>query len=607
LPFQDEEAVQLYQLKWGGVSHRAASRGPWEWLADALDISRVQTTLRAFPIDDSIDPYLAVLPTESPELNWTEQDKGAFSEELLPDQRYSPGFLLPLVLAALEDAMDYNVSSMENVCIQGHTVAIAQRLCDRGAVALSLMALCSNCPHIRRVSVSILALMIMIIHSKEAIGSALWRDRPQLALILDSVQRALASRPVESHEKPAVPQLPAVSALFLARASLIASRPGDRLFASINRVFLRIPHDHGAFQDLWRLPAFISLLCSFADDPEQVASERVWALHLLKDGFLNESCYKPLIACHGAELLLTSVDNLRLRPAGDKHGECALLLDALEAIVDKGGEKCEEHFIQRLGLLSFLRSLVMARPTFTLLRTKKSHIAFLRLAESSIKKASTTLSPEDFATATAGFAQYLIGFCLTSIQNSGGREDSETTIVIRHTGTTLIALAKLPSAIGDKRVLALEPGILRADGICLASASEFISVIKKSDLPLVLAAICNLPLRCTMEDETNAASFCMQMLRLVQVIDQHEIPFVGVMLTISKIAKFFNNSFDRENAILRLLLQLRNSNARSEDSLGAWSSCLSQLLLDIDDGAPGRQEEEVLTCLARKLARSKTS
>jgi Nucleolar pre-ribosomal-associated protein 1 len=113
--------------------------------------------------------------------------------------------------------------------------------------------------------------LIEAVDSQEAHQIASWRERPQIAMVLGAVQRSLVVRYAEDVNGKGkstnfqVPELPGFSAIFLARASLVLSRPSDPLFLAMNRSFLRTEVDGGGFQDLTRLPAFMSLFCSSSD------------------------------------------------------------------------------------------------------------------------------------------------------------------------------------------------------------------------------------------------------------------------------------------------------------------------------------------------------
>jgi len=145
---------------------------------------------------------------------------------------------------------------------------------------------------------------------QESHGMKSWRERPQQEMIISSIQRGLAVRRAiqmqryeaqegielggmeETIHKHNIPMLPAVSAIFLAKAFLILSRPRDDMYSQMNRYFLRLTDYHGAFQDCFGLPAFLSLYCSASDELSRCRIERNWAPLTLKDSAVDEFCYR---------------------------------------------------------------------------------------------------------------------------------------------------------------------------------------------------------------------------------------------------------------------------------------------------------------------------
>ena len=591
--------VPMDQMRWGSFGSKSVSKRGWDWLVDAIDSTRLDATVRNYPVDDSVDPHT------SRTQYWKNDHSASQSRKKLQSaSSYSPGFILPLVLAALEDACSSNRDPLRDgprntASLPKEPSSLVQRLCDKGAVSMSLMGLCSNCSQLRRISVSIVGLLISFIHSNEAIETGSWRERPQIAMILDSVQRALAIKLQATGDYLSVPRLPGVAAAFLARVSLVLSRPGDPLYPAINRAFLRIQSNHGAFQDLWRLPEFITLLCSSADDPKQVLAERVWALTLLDDGFLDESCYRPLIACHGPALLLTSLSDTRRLLSDGKSSEFGLLVRVLHTIMRRGGKNCETHFIKRIGLLSFLRSFATVGPIHQLL-DESSRAAFLLLIELTLEKARKCLSPEDFDAATTGFAGLVVTLsCQSPVSwRNGENDDANKQATLSHAGAilTLLAFAMGQTEIaGESRFAA---GMISSDGVTLANASTLLASVAIDELPAVLAALCALPTDCN--DGREATSFSLQILHQSKRISgDANFALIHAMHKISTLACFFRETFDKENIILRLLLEQRQVFAGNGRLLTAWNECIERLV------GPEKVVEKETACkvIAWKLTR----
>ena len=327
----------------------------WEWFVQALDIDRIRSTLSQFPVADTLEPlpYMDVecanhhdsktlhgnliesstgsedetdddtrSATESsidspkqtsrgtsPKMNWPSDQWRGTGEDL----RYSPGFILPLILGALEAFLttdqacsgscqenleemhaEENIDSKDaNIAHRQTFVHISRKLCDKGGISLAIASLSSRCPSIRKIAVAVCGLFLMALQMQESQGIKSWRERPQLEMLMSSMQRGLTVRrsmqmqklkeaqkgilPGEKNQlghKLKVPMLPAVSAVFLAKVLMILSRPGDDMYGPMNRYFLRLTNYHGAFHDCFGLPAFLSLYCSSTDDLSRCKIER---------------------------------------------------------------------------------------------------------------------------------------------------------------------------------------------------------------------------------------------------------------------------------------------------------------------------------------------
>ena len=599
----------MNQLRWGRSSRHRDSKDEWDWLLDVIDSSRVHATLRSFPLFDSVDPFSSAAPIISAIPLLVNGDRTDTS--LVP---YSPGFILPLVLAALEDSIIGSCDVREamgdfsaNKTLGESTVFLVRRLCDDGLVSLALMGLSSFCRRVRRVSISIIGLVITVVHSKEATELSAWRERPQIALILNSVQRALAIRLAgKSTGRDEIGALPGVTALFLARAFLVLCRPRDRLYVPTNRYFLRIQKDHGAFPDLLRLPAFISLLCSAADDPDQLRSERLWALTLLRDGFLDESCYKPLLACHGMELILTALHDARCKSFEDKVGETGVLLEIIYTILVRGGDKCHADLFSRVGLLSFLRSFLTAGNLLEMLPTTKTRILLIQLFETALQKGGSLFSGEDFRASTDGLAEEIIRFGLKSSQsaqcdNRKGGAKSET--VASRTVSTLASLAFQADRLSMKESYWANAAPVCTSGISFESALALLSKLNSNEVPVVVRALCCLPSYSHGDGHEDASSFCVRILEVVVQNEDEESHLLPFALHKTKVlADFYKDAFDNEDRVLQLVLYLRYACSRDEDALVHWMECLNNLVGEAMNHHHHR-ENTVLRKLGQRILR----
>jgi hypothetical protein len=612
---QDSNIGSMEQMRWGDGANHGQQNQTWDGLVGMIDISRIQATIRRYPIEDTLRPPLIVdVGTRCPRI----ESRSRNDEQILTapdnavsfnatrstppesDRRYSPGFLLPLLLATLESVVDSwggveelhaEYSTGQSLTREGGRLGVdgmqigihvTQRLCDKGCLALALASLCSKCSSIRRAAASILGLLTIVIDTKAARQTPSWRERPQLAMILDSVQRALTIQksedvsPQSQEQISPVHMLPGVSAVFLARSCLVLANPGSSMFSAMNRSFLRIQDDHGAFQDLNRLPAFMSLFCSSADEPLQARKERMWAMELVRDGFVDEDCYGTLAACHAPELLLTSFENFRSRSVNDRDGECALLLATLSRVLINGGQRAATHLVARLGILSWLRSILVGRPAFEVLPTLMLRLSFMRLATSVARTALDFIPEDELPLATAGLAQPALDLCLNSLDN--GKTDGES--LGDHDAysplfsATSEFLAALSLATVDQKGRDEQP-----DGISLASASKFLSAHSCPDQrELLVLSLCQLPFRFMECDSVSAAAFCKQTFHVaVECDSSNNVLAEAVLQRILLIATLFGESLDADNSLVRTLLARRRVCLQHPKVRQTWFKCVFEL------------------------------
>jgi hypothetical protein len=465
-----------------GLTASFDERHGWEWLVESINNDRIRLTLTQFPVADTLVPSAecdvesgskdssnednqmdrdTVDDLESNSSSGASDDSQSSSSSVASlnepnevadskihstiidpwrgtgeDLRYSPGFILPLVLGALEanlpqevvgkkqsqdaegmevdkDTDDNGNDESEEDMVQRQAFStIARKLCDRGCISLAIASLSSRCPLVRKVAVAICGLFLRALQMKESHEMKSWRERPQQEMIMASLQRGLAVRRAMQIKKLEeadngvelgstnvlkqrlhVTMLPALSAVFLAKALLIMSKPSDDMYGAMNKYFLRLNDYHGAFQDCFGLPAFLSLYCSSSDDLTRCRTERNWALMTLKDSALDEFCYRIISQHHVPELIMSSFDSLCDQLGG--KSELSLTIDVIQCLIQSGGSHSATHLIKRLGLLSWLHGVLSWRSISSVLPFAALKCKFLGLISTAVESYFNEYSSSD--------------------------------------------------------------------------------------------------------------------------------------------------------------------------------------------------------------------
>ena len=575
--YQDE--ITLNYLQWGPASsdytNNDSEKESWEWFINALDIDRVRCTLCQFPVADTFEPTViddkfsqqheercssdeiveemdydmsSVAPMNSSRCTNSARESGCDTWRGVGDDiRYSPGFILPLILATMEayrpTEKECNTALLidqdDDVVIDRDSDydadcyafgIICKRISDRGGIALAIASLSSRCPSIRQLAIAICGLFLTALQMQESHGIKIWRERPQQELILSSIQRGLAVRRsiqiqkcnnmvdgIELGEMTTtettinIPMLPAVSAIFLAKALLIVSRPGDDMYGPINRYFLRLVDYHGAFQDCFGLPAFLSLYCSSSAELSRCRIERGWALLCLKDGVVDEYCYRIISQHHVPELLMSSVDSMMDDP--DSHSELYLTLDVIETLIQSGGVHASTHLIKRQGLLSWLHGIISWRRISSVFPYVALKCKFLNLITAAVDSYRSIKHPsnDEECYEKVSLANNVVRICLdnddqiptTTTYDDESVPDTLSTLI----GSTCNALWAINLAGRQSLVV---PSTLYSGGAISQSdmSSLLVKFVQHEDMfEKVLSTLCDLPLASNDTDISAAKLF----------------------------------------------------------------------------------------------------
>jgi len=631
------KAPFLDEVRWDGCPKgESREHKRWEWLDDALDLNRIKETAARFPIDDGTslraeshqpktsehhDETRAGAHDDSDEEDegygkggndavrkFTPMKRMRFSEARedpvqKTDSGYSPAFILPLILGALhagfsdiDNQSEINKSgkienpdgvSKEDGKKYGPFVAAVRRLVDKGVPAMCLASLASSCGSVRTLAISILGILLKVCDSDEARAMASWRDRPQVVLLLNAVQRAYIVQRAESENNGIVPSLSPLVATFLAKSSLSIAKPDDPMYEPLNRFFLKSDADHGAFQDMSRLPGFIALFCSASDDPLQSRKERIWALQLIRDGFLTASCYRLVSSCHATELLLSAFENVRLSPFSPemKSVEYNLLLDALKTFLDHGGRKASAHLIGRIGLLSWIRSLCTARPVEVLFPIASTRAKICELIES----AATSLwkNPSFFK---APLVDEICGLISPTLEMTiyGEAEKDGVKSIVGQANRTLLAIGEIIYAFVHMEEAELPQ--FHASGMNLKDSLAFLKLLSPGDMHKIITLFCYLPLHLdpATTEKTDAAEFCCSLLDWYShgTTGDPDDTANAALQRVVFIADQFAGDFSTEVNV-KLTRKLLASRARyqgTEETSLLWIESLELLSLRLPDG-----------------------
>ena len=623
----------MNDLRWGPkaskqINSNADEDESWDWLVDALDLDRVMSTLSQFPVADSLEPESdsgiegiqnrqaeLIEPSTDTEDEIEDDDRsaddivGALKKiEVRNDDwrgsgndiRYSPGFILPLILAALEAHLPH-----EDVSHKSHSGNVEEggpnedtisedeesarcrafgnfcrKLGDRGGIALAIASLSSRCPSIRKVAVAICGLFLKALQMPESRDMKKWHERPQQEMIMSSIQRGLAVRrsiQIQKYKTQGgielggsmagaaqrynVPMLPAISAVFLAKVMLVLSNPRHGMYGQMNRYFLRLEDYHGAFQDCFGLPAFLSMYCSSSDDLSRCKAERNWALQSLKDGVVDEYCYRIISQHHVPELIMSSFDSLLENPEG--KSELQLTIDVIESFLKSGDTRASNHLIERQGLLSWLHGITSWRAissTFPDVALKCKFLNLVATAAESYRLIALASQDGEKEDPTAFYEMSPLANAVIRICIDGGDHSTEDDGDSSSAESPIALLESTRDALWTIYLADKESKEFSSHGS--TSLSDMSSLLRRfvthgTDMfEKVLTAVCHLPLALAEENDLKTAKlFCEFALGFVSEKRMKLLPdtFVIVMKRVNELMKLHPSLQNDKNMISQIL------------------------------------------------------
>ena len=545
------------------------------------------------------------------------------------DDRYSPAFILPLILSILlafyptsgmekakvtsshdsqtenmdmsidrpnENADDVNYESDEQ---REAFVNICYRLSEKGAVALALASLSCIDPDLRHIAVATLGLFLKGVYSQEAHNVTAWKQRPQLQMILDSIQRGLVVRRERTKAKmddddnvngdvslSNVPRLPHVSSAFLAKASLIVSEPNNDMYGSINAFFLKLSENRGAYKDTGGLPAFISMFCSCNDRPDHAKKEKLWALSLLKDGVVDGYDYVTASRRHVPELLLTSYETVARRKANSSSYELESILEAIHVLIRNGGRIAYHHFIQNVGLMSWLKSFLTSTDMDTSLPSIAIRIQVLNIITEVINRSLSMEEDEanDYISFEAKFLiKSVVELVVDTVHSPVFKKEKESGMHALRSSfcDTIWALESAVKVAGNAE-LEYEMQGFAFSGIKFESVHNIFLMTwpQKEALAKVIGSLVSFPFSSNQEDAKYVKSTCtiiLNTLKEMPVVTSKEF-FIRTLKRVNAIFLKFNDNVLEDDNLIKLVLSLRCKCLSFEDGIDTWESIISKLI-----------------------------
>ncbi|XP_072944497.1 nucleolar pre-ribosomal-associated protein 1 [Epargyreus clarus] len=170
---------------------------------------------------------------------------------------YEPLFLFPLLSHLLAPG----------------SVASCFKMLRTGLLSIPVMALSSHCPRMRASAFHVLHRFCLLLETET-------RHKSDKLLLTDFITTLRQSLPtaIEMPNGEALrnPRLPAVGALYLAKALMVSTSPSDPLYKPVNNFLIA-----KQFVDLTVVPDFLSL---FHDSDVEFAERRLWILDIIRDG-----------------------------------------------------------------------------------------------------------------------------------------------------------------------------------------------------------------------------------------------------------------------------------------------------------------------------------
>lgn len=313
-----------------------------------FDRDMIEQTIKLFPINQQLDyeyrlPPIASEPIEV--FNATDNEgvltailQDATREELtktktdfIDEEIYDPSFLLPILSRALS--------------IDGSGGGRALR---RGLLAVAVTALSSRCPRMRAAACHVLHL-----YCKHNIPDSHFsknkNDKVLMTSFVDTLRRSLQGAVCKSEDVEMFvqdfrnPRIPAICALFLARALMVALSPSHNLYKSVHNFLIAKERI-----DLTIIPDFLAL---FHDGEADAVEKRYWILDVIADGIKSYTDVEVVFKTMSLKMILDAYDST----FSDKKLKF-FVIKALGAVL--GVPRAVTILIRGYGLMPWLKTVL---------------------------------------------------------------------------------------------------------------------------------------------------------------------------------------------------------------------------------------------------------
>ncbi|XP_075980214.1 nucleolar pre-ribosomal-associated protein 1 [Anticarsia gemmatalis] len=240
---------------------------------------------------------------------------------------YDPMFLFPLLSHLLAPG----------------SVASCFKMLRSGLLSVPVMALSSHCPMMRAAAYHVLHRFCMLLETETRHKNDKLFLTDFISTLRQSLTTAINNSEEYEHKDLKNPRLPAVDALYLARALMVSTAPFDPLYKPVNNFLIA-----KQFVDCSLVPDFLSL---FHDSDVESVERRLWILEVIKDGTKTMTDINVVFKTMCLKMIMDFYSSvLSDRRTKEK------ILNALSSVVSV--PRAFEILVEGHGLISWLHSVV---------------------------------------------------------------------------------------------------------------------------------------------------------------------------------------------------------------------------------------------------------